>query len=333
MELMKPLNKILLLPVLIVVGLIIFLNLPKTKPFIIEKNQPVSTSTINVILAGDIMLDRGVAYMIEKYGNNDPKFPFLKIADYFKTADVVFGNLEGPVSNKGEKVGSIYSFRANPNMVEGLNFAGFNVISMANNHAFDYGREAFEDTMKRLKTTGIDCVGADFSGTEAFSPVIKNVDDIKIGFLAYTNLGSPYWEATTNTSGLAWINEGLLGLAKQQIKTAKEKVNILIVSLHAGEEYQKTPTQFQIDFSRMAIDAGADIIVGHHPHVVQPDEIYKDKYIFYSLGNFIFDQSFSEETMQGEIVKVLIEDKKIKEAVPIDIKINGYFQPEILTNN
>lgn len=301
--------------------------------FLAAKTQ--NEKTIKLILVGDIMLNRGVEYMIEKYGGPvnggypDFKFPFLKIADELKKADVIFGNLEGPISDKGEKVGSIYSFRNDPQSIDGLTDAGFNVISLANNHAFDYGRQALEDTFLRLKTAGIDYVGAGFSASEIGTPIIKEIKGTKIAFLAYTNLGPETWKAIGENSGIAWIDEKLLDLVKQQIKSAEEKADILIVSLHAGEEYQKTPTQFQIDFSKMAIEAGADLVVGHHSHVTQPDEKYQNCHIFYSLGNFIFDQSFSKETMEGKIVEVLIENKGIKRITAKEIGINEFFQPEI----
>jgi len=284
---------------------------------------------IRMVLAGDIMLERGVEYMVEKYGSGDFKFPFLKIAGYLKGADIVFANLEGPISDKGIKVGSIYSFRHKPESMEGLNYAGFNVISLANNHAFDYGREALEDCLTRLSNVGIDYVGAGFSEDETYSPLIKEIKDTKIGFLAYTNLGPETWKARGDNSGIAWIDGSELSRAKLEIEKAKSEVDILIVSLHAGEEYQETPAQFQVDFAKMAIDAGADIIAGHHPHVVQPFEKYQQGYIAYSLGNFIFDQSFSEETMESQIIEVLIEGGKIKKVNLKEIKINNFFQAEI----
>ncbi len=309
-------------------------------PLILTKEK-----SIEIILVGDIMLDRGVEYQILKNGQGDFKFPFLKIADYLKTADIVFGNLEGPISDKGTKVGSIYSFRDDPKAIDGLTFAGFNILSLANNHAFDYGRTALEDTFLKLKTADIDYVGAGFNASEAESPTIKTVNGTKIGFLAFTDLGSSYWQATENNSGINWIGEedkssssSALSLRESLlIQEAKKRVDVLIVSLHAGEEYKKEPTQFQIDFAKMVIDAGADLVVGSHPHVVQLNEIYPSAgsgqvgYVFYSLGNFIFDQSFSSETMQGEVVKIEIQNKKIKTASPQKIKINNFYQPE-LTN-
>jgi len=295
----------------------------------VSEPEIIENKTVAVILVGDIMLDRGVEYMVEKEGNGNFKFPFLKIADELKMADIIFGNLEGPISDKGTMVGSIYSFRNDPKAIVGLTFAGFNILSLANNHTFDYGREALEDTFLRLNDADIKYVGAGLNEGEVFSPVIKKIGNTEIGFLAYTNLGPESWKAGEKNSGIAWISEKEINKIKEDIKNTKERTDILIVSLHSGEEYQKEPTQFQVEFSKMAIDAGADLVIGHHPHVVQKSEKYKNGWIFYSSGNFVFDQNFSEETMEGQIVKVLIEDKKIKEVAPINIKINEFFQPEI----
>jgi len=265
-----------------------------------QEKQPAE-QPIKIILIGDIMLDRGVKYMIDKEGNGDFKFPFLKIADYLQTADIVFGNLEGPISDKGTKVGSIYSFRMDPRAIDGLKFANINVVSLANNHTFDYGQAALDDTVLRLTAAGIEGLG---NG----SSVIKNIRGTKIAFLAYTAFG------------VNGITEDDFNAVSSEIKTTKQNADILIVALHAGEEYQTTPNQFQVDFFQMAKEAGADFVFGHHPHVVQPN--------FYSLGNFVFDQNFSTDTMAGEIVELSIDNGIIKEVVPISIKINNSFQPE-----
>jgi len=288
--------------------------------------KKITKKPITLFFIGDIMLDRGVEYMIVKEGKGDYKFPFLKIADYLEEADILFGNFEGPISNKGIKVGSIYSFRTDPKAIEGLVFAGFDILSEANNHVFDYGREAMEDTFSRLKASGIDYVGAGFNEKEAYSPVIKEIRRVRIAFLAYTNLGSSSWKAINERSGIAWLEEQRM---KEEIKKAKDLADIVIVSFHYGEEYFLEPVSFQVSISKTAIDSGADLIIGHHPHVIQPVEKYKDAYIAYSLGNFIFDQGFSEKTMEGLLLKVLIEDKEIKELIPIKFEINQFFQPEI----
>ena len=280
---------------------------------------------ITLMFVGDIMLDRGVESRVNEYGKGDYRWPFLKVADYLKEADILFGNLESLISDKGENVGSIYSFRANPEAIEGLIYAGFDIISVANNHIFDYGREAMEDSFQRLKEAGIDYVGGGFNEREAHSPIVKEIAGTKIAFLAYTNLGTPYWSAKGEQSGIAWLNEKIT----EDIKMAKEKANIVIVSMHFGEEYQSEPTSNQKYFAHLAIDSDADLVVGHHSHLVQPIEKYNQGYIAYSLGNFIFDQYFSEETMKGLLLEVLVKNGKIKEVIPRDIKINNFFQPEL----
>ncbi len=292
----------------------------------LPENQLPHDKEIILVLVGDIMLDRGVEYMVDKYGNGDYKFPFLEIKPRFKEADILFGNLESVISDKGKMVGSEYSFRAKPEALEGLIYAGFDVISVANNHIFDYGREAMEDSFLRLKTAGINYVGGGFNEKEAYSPVIKEINGAKIAFLAYTNLGSSHWEAVGEKSGIAWLQKERM---EQDIKEAKMQADLVIVSFHYGDEYKLEPNLFQVSISQAAVDAGADLVVGHHPHVIQTSELYKKSWIFYSLGNFIFDQGFSQETMKGQMLKVLIENAEIKEIVPINIKVNNFFQPEI----
>jgi poly-gamma-glutamate synthesis protein (capsule biosynthesis protein) len=279
------------------------------------------------------MLDRGVEYMVNKEGKKDFRFSFLKIADELKKSDILFGNLEGPISDNGLKVGSIYSFRFKPEAINGLLYADFDILSLANNHMLDYQRIALEDTMKILKENNIDYVGAGLNKEEAFSLKIKQVKDTRIGFLAYTNLGTKNWQAGNENSGMAWINENDITEVIEYIKKAKEEVDVLIISLHAGEEYAENPTNFQISFAQDCISSGADLVIGHHPHVVQRIEQYKDGWIAYSLGNFVFDQHFSKETMESIILKVVVEDKKIKKVYSEDIRINEYFQPELTIEN
>ena len=302
-------------------------------PLRLNEEKP-EDSEIIFYAVGDIMLDRGVDYMIKKNGNYDFKFPFLKIADYLKRADILFGNLESIISDKGVKVGSIYSFRAEPEAIEGLIYAGLDIVSVANNHIFDYGREAMEDSFKRLREVGIDYVGGGFNEKEVRTGVIREIKGTKITFLAYTNKGSKYWAATEKNSGIGWLDERI----KDDIEKAKEKSDLVIVSLHFGEEYQTKPNEEQKYFAKLAIDSGADLVIGHHSHIIQPIEKYpegeqapygasKNGWIAYSLGNFVFDQGFSKETMDGLLLEVIIENKKIKEVNPKKIKISEFFQP------
>jgi len=290
-------------------------------------------SEINIFLVGDIMLDRGVEYMINKEGDGNFKFPFLKIVDELNKSDLLFGNLEGPISDRGVKVGSIYSFRFNLKAIEGLLYTGFDVLSLANNHMLDYQRIALEDTMNILDENNIDYIGAGLNEQEAFSLKIRQVKNIKIGFLGYTNLGPKSWRARESESGMAWINQSDIDKIKEYIEEIKHKVDVLIISLHAGEEYTKDPNDFQVSFARECIDSGASLVVQHHSHVVEGIEKYNDGWIAYSLGNFVFDQYFSKETMESIILKVVVKDKKIKEVYSQDIKINKYYQPELINSH
>lgn len=323
---------ILFLCFVIFVGKFLISEMKKGRKEVDEFSAQVSKAIIKIerkpislFFVGDIMLNRGVDYMVKKEGKEDFKFPFLKTAPYLKEADILFGNLESVISDKGKKVGSIYSFRANPESIDGLEYAGFDVLSVANNHVFDYDREAFEDSLERLKRAGIAYVGGGFSEKEACSPVIKEIKKTKIGFLAFTNLGSENWEAKENLAGICWLDEEI----PEKIKKAKENVNLLIVSLHFGQEYKTEPTQEQKHFAHLSIDSGGDLVIGHHSHVVQPVEEYNNGWIAYSLGNFVFDQGFSQKTMEGLMLEVVVKKGKIKEVIPVGIKINKNFQPEM----
>ncbi len=309
----------------------IYLSLEKQDPVVekvkIEEKKQESKELI-LYFVGDIMLDRGVLHYIEK--NNNWLWPFLNIADDMKEADLVFGNLESMISDKGYDVGGLYSFRAPPKTMQGLTYAHFDVLSVANNHSFDYTVDAFTDTLKRLEENDILYVGGGFNRKEAHSSVVKEINNTKIGFLAYTSVGSPSWQAIENRAGIAWIDLSLLDILEQDIKRAKEESDILVVSFHFGNEYQKKPNEKQKVIANAALEAGANIIVGHHPHVVQPLEINDKGVIAYSLGNFIFDQYFSEETMRGAVLKVTIKEKEILSAEIIETKLNSEYQVEMI---
>ena len=293
------------------------ISLRKTERF--EKRWHALASVINAAeiakkrivigFVGDIMLDRGVKEATWNYGNKDFRFPFQNIAETLRGYDILFGNLEGPLSDKGNDAGSLYSFRMDPDAIQGLHFAGFDIVSLANNHIGDWGEEAILDTQARLAGAHIAYAGG------GYKPKVLTVGDSAISFLAFSE------------SGVYGIGERYVEDVEQSIKKAKETSDVVIVSFHFGEEYQTEPNRYQQKISRRAIEAGADAIVGHHPHVVQPIEWYKNSFIAYSLGNFVFDQNFSEATMAGLLLEVVIEDKKITEVRPRDVVINKRFQP------
>ncbi len=290
-------------------------------PIVIEKEpKPITLSFV-----GDIMLARGVKNVINKYFNGDySSFLQTPIIEQLATSDILFANLEGPISDRGRNVGSKFSFRFDPLIVPALRSAGFDIVSIANNHMGDWTKTAFEDTITHLRENGILFAGGGMTKQEATQPTIITLEETRIGFLGFTDVG-PNWLAATNTSA------GILLASDPEfetiIKQAKEKVDILIVSVHGGEEY-KPHTDRQARIYHSAIDAGATMVVGHHPHVSQDYEWHNGGFIAYSLGNFIFDQYFSVETMQGDTLTITIENKKIKTTKVQTVYLNKKFQPE-----
>lgn len=284
----------------------------------------VTSSGGTMLFVGDIMLSRSVGARMQELG--DYTYPFHAIADTLREADITFANLENPVSARGVNVGSKYSFRADPRIIEGLQYAGIDVVSLANNHIWDYGREAFIDTMQHLRDGGIDYVGAGNTFDEAHRGATRNVGGVDVVFLAYTNLISSQVAATDTTPGVAYLNTEQM---VRDIGDAKLRGDVVVASFHWGDEYQVIHNAQQDRIAKMAIDAGADLIIGHHPHVVQEVQQYSDGWIAYSLGNFIFDQTFSEETMRGLALRVTLDGDRIGAVESLGISISRQYQPSL----
>ncbi len=282
--------------------------------------------TVRLGFVGDIMMDREVKKKIREVGDGDYNFPFAKIKSDFEGFDFLFANLEGPVSDVGRNVGSIYSFRMDPQTVSAVKNAGFDAVSVANNHIGDWGREAMADTFNRLTAQNIIIVGGGGNSIEAFTPRVTEVKGLRIALIGASQFGRGYLEAGTSTPGIAVIDVEKLS---EEVRAARSLSDLVIVSLHFGSEYELEHNSFQEQIAHSLIDAGADLIVGHHPHVIEPLEAYGRGYIVYSLGNFIFDQSFSKETMTGALFDVTVVGKKIKTLKLRPINLNEDFQPEL----
>ena len=254
-----------------------------------------------------IMIENSIRTKIKKYGG---KFIFKKIKTHLN-ADLSFCNLEAPISEKDRSCIYKKSFKAPMKSIESLKHAGFNIISLANNHIMQHGNETFNKTQELLEKNNIKTIK---------NPTIINKNKMKIAFLAY---------AKTNDK-TALYEKYNLDKITSDIKKIKNKVHHIIVSLHWGHEYITQPSPEQIKEAHKIIDAGASIILGHHPHVIQPVEIYKNKIIAYSLGNFVFDQKWMEKTNLGLILSCDLNKKDIKNIKIKRIKINKNFQPELI---
>ena len=292
--------------------------------FLVEKKEP---PTITLAAVGDIMLSRMVAQKMKTY--QDYKYPFLEIAGLTREADIAFGNLECPITQERTIGSTEMIFRADPESIEGLKYAGFDILSLANNHSFNFGVQGLKDTFQYLDESDIAYSGAGQDKKEAYAPKILEVKGIKIAFLAYAdNTFTPsYSQAKDNQAGIAFMK---IPEMEKAVAAAKSKADLAIVSMHSGTEYASQPNSKQIVFARAAIDAGADLIIGHHPHTVQKLEKYKGKYIFYSLGNFVFDQMWSRETKEGLAVKLILSKDGVREIELIPVLIENYSQPRIL---
>lgn len=296
-----------------------------------EAQTIVEEQKVNFVAVGDIMLSRLVARKTEKSGN--PNWAWENIGNFLKQSDFNIWNLESPTNGT-----ALYSyeetmiFNAPPKLIQTLRDMKFAIINLANNHALDQGESWLRTTEKLLNEIGIKSIGTGINLEEAWTQKIIEKNSIKIAFV-----GASYASANDDWSTL---NEFIARMQDtQKLKTAIEKTkkvaDYVIINMHGWQEYSRTPTQLQKSFAKTAIENGADMVIGGHPHWTQGIELYKWKYIFYSLGNFVFDQDFSNETKTGLAIQVFLSKKD--GTVQLDrvelhpVMIENYGQPLIMS--
>jgi poly-gamma-glutamate synthesis protein (capsule biosynthesis protein) len=251
--------------------------------------SPVSRSPVTIAAVGDIMLGRGVAAAITE---NRPAAPFDRVAEPLKTADITIGNLEVVVSDGGVPEPKSYTFRTPPLAARGLAEAGFDVVALANNHSLDFGPDAMLEAESTLETAGVHPIGAGRDAADAWAPVFIERNGLRFAFISAVEVpdeagyGMREWAADAETPGVAWIEDGHLAGA---IADARSESDVVVVMLHFGLEGSTEPSPRQRAIARLAIDAGAALVVGSHPHMLQEVEEYGGGLIAYSLGNFVFD--------------------------------------------
>lgn len=244
------------------------------------------------------MLSRGVRRKIME--SSDPALPFRSVAPLLAGADLAFVNLESPFSDEGPYHEEGLIFHAPPATIAGMELARVAVASTANNHSRDCGPHGVSFTVSWLRSHGITPVGSSDSAEETHRGVVLERNGIRFGFLGYTyDQQNGNWRDIDPRIALADP-----AVVSQDVVNLKKRCDVVIVSMHHGIEYMTKPTKDQIAFAHAAIDAGASAVIGHHPHVVQPMEKYRGKPIFYSLGNFVFDQYQREATQHGEIAEL-----------------------------
>lgn len=291
----------------------------------------VSGSTI--VAVGDISF--GDHYVCASFGvdsllRSEPdRDIFGQVKHVLRRGDVVFGNLETVLSETGLQRNQLHSMhmRGRRQYADYLVDAGFNVLNIANNHILQHGTEAFRETVELLRSRGITVVGmADANGLNC-TPAMLDVGGTEYVFLGYAFEKDKYFAGTTLYAQAS--EKHIL----DDIRRHKRQDNVLICSFHWGNEFIHYPSLAQITMARSAIDAGCDLVLGHHPHVLNGFEKYSDKYIFYSLGNFVFDQLWNEACTESMVVELTLKNKHFELVHISPLKIGADYRPAVVAED
>lgn len=275
----------------------------------VVSSSPVSkVLSVTLLFTGDVMLGRSVNQnMVEQ---QDPSWPFINVGETMKKSDITYINLESPFYSDCPLTKVGMKFCSDPGNIAGLVSSGVDVASIANNHSTNYGEQGLTETINTLYSNGIAPVGIGESAT-----LIRN--NQYFNFLSFNDVGRYNFISQADSESIT-----------NQISKAKSIGGLVIVTFHWGVEYQNQPSARQIELAHTAIDLGADLVIGSHPHWVQTTEIYKGKPIYYSLGNFVFDQEWSEETKRGLVVRFTYLNKELMKTEELPVFIQNYGQPE-----
>jgi poly-gamma-glutamate capsule biosynthesis protein CapA/YwtB (metallophosphatase superfamily) len=284
------------------------------------RNEP----DLSVIAVGDIMLGSRAKQVVALQG---PDYPFAAVLPLLRRAPVVLGNLEGPFARTARRVRRNHSYRVDPALAGALSRAGINIVTLANNHLVDCGRAGVLETLEALEQAGVAAVGAGRDERAAHGPVIRVAGGWRIGVLGY------YWNrrcaARADRPGSAMDPPEALAA---DISALRQQVDYVLVTFHWGVPYERQPSTEDQAKARWAVDCGADLVIGHHPHIVQRAELYRGCPIFYSVGNFAFGTGNSRA--EGLLVGVrLAERETTVEAYPVYVKNRDprvCYQPKLL---
>lgn len=276
----------------------------------------VDGPTVLLAAVGDVMVGRRTPEMVRKHG---APWVWSEIAPIMEQADIRFCNLECALTNSTEAIKKPFVFRVAPSVGQQvLRAGGFNVVSLANNHAYDYGPVGLASTLTAVEDAGILAAGAGRGRAQAIAPRIITVNGLRVGLVAYTWWIPEMYEWGATKPSLAILNIATL---PEEIRQAKSACDVLVVSMHWGNEYTQTIPEIQRYVAHLAVENGADLILGHHAHVAQEIEWYHDRPIFHSLGNCLFDRNTHPSTPGGLLALIrLTPDKvQIERTVPLQI--------------
>ena len=312
----KKLISLLLIVLICAVAVAAFLTI---SPSVMGNSVDLGSDNVSIAVTGDVMFGRKMPGVL-----SSGESPFRYVENVTKAADVLLVNFENPATTTSNAVKGDVPLKADPSYLPLLSGANEIVIaSQANNHALDYGEEGMNDSLRNLNDAGITAIGAGANQESASKPAVVDVGDRHITILNYMDAdnfaeyASIMPPATANSSGFSAYDEEY---AKEQIQEARDNgSSIVIAYLHYGNEYSRSPNEYQVNISHELIDNGADIVIGAHAHVTQGVEMYKGKPVFYNLGNFIFDQS-NPATHRAYFLNLdLVEDNCTVTLYPVNI--------------
>lgn len=284
----------------------------------IEMESEQLDQRVRLALVGDVLLGSTVQNLLDANGYD---YPYIHVRDRLRQADLAIANLETPITTGGEPAEKQYVYRSKPEALPALQDAGFRIVNLANNHILDYGQEGLIDTLKFLDEAGMYYVGAGMNDEEAYRAVFIEHDGIRIAVLGFSQVVPEVnWKATKYQPGVAdmYALEPPVAAIEQAASTA----DLVIVIAHWGREREEVPNERQIAAAHAFIEAGADLIIGSHPHVLQGFEMYKGKWIAYSLGNFIFTTNDYAPTWESIILEAECDSSGdcALEVVPVWVK-------------
>lgn len=261
--------------------------------------QEGTGSQVKLTFVGDVLMASKVEDILKQKGYD---YPYTNVKDFLTKADFTIANLETPITTRGSVQSKEYVYRSSPEALPPLKQAGVDIVNLANNHVMDYGTEGLLDTMQALDQEGIKRVGAGKDSSEAYQPVMVEKDGVKIAVFGFSRVvPEAAWKAGPGHPGVAETYNYKPPV--EAIEKAKASADLVVVVTHWGVERDDNPDKYQKELAHRYIDAGADLVIGGHPHVLQGFEQYKGKWIAYSLGNFIFTTNDTPKTWETVILE------------------------------
>jgi len=267
----------------------------------------------------------GVGSMIERHGSN---FPYQCVADELKAHDITLANLEIPVSGYDSKSTPFEKkiYRTQPHAIDGLAAAGVDIVSACTNHMMQHGLPGLKETLDTLNKAGISVIGIEMPERNTVNRLVVKRKSMRFALLGYNFRPQQYFVAPPQ-----W-KEPSLELMKSEVAAVRDETDVVIVTLHWGDEFIEFPAPDQVKLARELIDSGVNIVIGHHTHIVQGVEKYNGGVIAYSLGNFVYDQ-WQRQLRRSMILKLNVRRPDDIDFEIIPVMINKYHQPQIVTGD